>query len=55
MALPDVVGVGVGERAGRPVIMAMARALTPELRRAAPEQLDGYQVEIDVTGEVSAL
>ena len=50
MSVPGVVGVGVADRSGRPVILVM---LTPEAK-ALPEQLDGYLVSVEVTGEATA-
>lgn len=54
MALPDVTGVGIGERGGRPTIVVMARQLTRALRTALPAQLDGHPVVVEEIGEVTA-
>ena len=54
MAVPGVVGVGVGERAGVPVILVMLQAADPELKRRLPSRLDGFDVELEVTGEIVA-
>jgi len=54
MAVPGVTGVGIGERAGRPVLVVMVKALTPESRAKIPSRLEGFEVEVEVTGEISA-
>ena len=54
MTLPDVVGVGVGERAGRPCIKVFAARQSTALQEQLPDSLEGYIVEIEVTGEFKA-
>lgn len=57
-ALPNVRGVGIGERAGEPVIKVLverkvpASTLAPEER--VPESLEGFEVDVDEIGEVEA-
>ena len=53
MSVPGVVGVGVADRSGRPVILVMLTHVTPEAK-ALPEQLDGYPISVEVTGEATA-
>jgi hypothetical protein len=59
MALPNVIGVGIGERAGKPVIKvfvtekAPAAQLAPDER--APTSLEGYEVDVEPIGSVEAL
>ena len=40
---------------GRPCILVMVAALTPELRRSIPGEIEGYPVRIEGTGEFRAL
>jgi Raf kinase inhibitor-like YbhB/YbcL family protein len=54
LALPGVVGVGVGLCGGAPCIVVMAAAASPELSRRLPKTLDGHPVELRVTGAFSA-
>lgn len=54
LAIDGVVGVGIGEQGGQPIIVVMVSAATPELRRQIPETLDGHPVRVDVTGEIVA-
>lgn len=54
LGLPGVVGLGETERDGAPVILVMVAARTPELDRRVPSSLDGYPVEIRVTGPFDA-
>lgn len=54
MSIPGVVGVGIGESGGRPIISIMVRALTPELRSTLPADVEGVATRIDVVGDVSA-
>lgn len=55
LAVPGVTGMGVGERAGQPVLVVMVAAITPELRAGIPASLEGYPVEIEASGEIHAL
>lgn len=54
MAVPGVTGVGIGARAGKSVLVVMVKALTSELRAKIPARLEGFEVEVEVTGEISA-
>jgi hypothetical protein len=58
LGLPNVVGVGVGERGGEPVIKVFVEQKVPESALAederVPESLDGYEVDVEVIGEVRA-
>jgi hypothetical protein len=54
LSTPGVVGVGVGERAGRPVILVMLDRPATELHQSLPSDLDGYPVEIEGVGEITA-
>lgn len=55
MAIPGVVGTAIGRCDGAPCIKVYVVERTPELERRIPRQLDGYAVEIEVTGEFRAL
>lgn len=58
LALPNVTGVAIGERAGKPVIKVFVteklpqEALAPEER--VPTSLEGYDVDVDAIGFVEA-
>ena len=54
MALPGVVGVGQGERGGRPTVMVLVVQRSDSLDRAIPDSLDGFAVEIRETGVIEA-
>lgn len=54
MRLPGVVGTAESLQDGRPCILVMVAALTPELRRQIPREIEGYPVEILETGELRA-
>jgi hypothetical protein len=56
MAIPGVVGVYEGARAdGKPVIRVMVIEARSELVRKIPRRLEGYPVEVEVTGEIRPL
>lgn len=55
MRIPGVVGTYQGETDGRPCIRVMVARDTPEIRAAVPRALEGWPVEIDVTGEIRAM
>ncbi|WP_282607125.1 hypothetical protein [Pelagibius sp. Alg239-R121] len=57
LSLPDVQGVGIGEREGVKVIKIFTnRRIHDEDRERAgvPLELDGYKVELEVIGSISA-
>lgn len=54
MAIPGVVGVGQGEKNGAPTIYVMVKRMTDDLRRALPDSIEGYAVDVHVTGEIKA-
>ena len=54
MARPGVVGVGLGEADGAPVILVMCEVLTPEHKAALPTELEGHRVVLEETGAVEA-
>jgi hypothetical protein len=53
MAIPGVVGVGVGECGGQPCIKVFVARLA-DLTARVPTQLDGYPVAIEETGDFHA-
>jgi hypothetical protein len=53
--LPGVVGVGVGECDGEPCLKVFVEQRTPELDDQIPEQLEGFKVDIEVTGPIHIL
>jgi len=55
MSLAGVAGVAVGELDGTPCIQVLVIELTEELRAAIPETLEGYPVDVQVTGEIRPL
>lgn len=54
MAMPGVVGIGVGASAGQPVLVVMVTHLTPEAQATIPSRIEGYAVRLEVTGEITA-
>lgn len=55
MAIPGVTGIGIGENAGRPVIVVMVATLTPEVRAQVPSQLEGFEVQLETSGDIRPL
>jgi hypothetical protein len=51
MAIPGVVGTGIGECAGQPCIRVFVVEKTPELERKLPARVEGYVVDVVATGE----
>jgi hypothetical protein len=58
LALPNVTGVGIGERAGEPVIKVFVARKVPESElgpgERVPSSLDGHPVDVDEIGVVEA-
>lgn len=56
LALPGVVGVYEGRNdAGVTVIRVMLAQATPETERRLPKQLEGYPVEVEITGRIEPM
>ena len=58
LGLPNVTGVGVGEKGGHPVIVVFVTRKVPlsQLRpnEAVPRKLDGYRTDVEAIGTVTA-
>lgn len=54
MAIPGVVGIGLGECDGTPCIKILVAEMTEALARRLPKTLEGHPVEVEVTGEFRA-
>lgn len=57
LSLPDVQGVGIGERDGVKVIRLLTIREIPEASRepaGIPLEIDGYKVELQAIGPISA-
>lgn len=55
LSIPGVVGTGIGECEGKPCIKVFAADRTDEIDKQVPETLEGYVVDVVVTGEFKAL
>ena len=55
MRLPGVVGVGIGGCDGQSCLKVLVEERTPELESQIPEQLEGFKVDIEVTGRFDIL
>jgi len=55
MAIPGVVGTGIGESHGKPCILVFTASNTEEVRKRIPATVDGYPVVVQYTGEIRAL
>jgi hypothetical protein len=54
MAVRGVTGTGLGECRGAPCIVVFVATDSLDLVQALPDTLDGYQVDVRVSGEVRA-
>ena len=55
MSIPGVVGIGKGLCNDKPCIKVLVIEPTLELAQKIPDNLQGYQVMIEDTGEIRAL
>lgn len=55
MALPGVIGVGIGAVNNEHVIKVLVIKQTKKLARKIPKELETYKVVIEETGEIRAL
>lgn len=58
MGLPNVIGVGIGEKAGKPVIKVFVTQRVsesdPRPQDIIPERLEGYEIDVEEIGAVTA-
>jgi hypothetical protein len=58
LSLPNVTGVGIGERAGKPVIKVFVTEKVPASELApgerVPTSLEGYEVDVEAIGFIEA-
>jgi hypothetical protein len=58
MNLPNVTGVGVGEKEGKEVIIVFVKQKVPETalrpEEIVPQRLEGFEVAVQEIGEVTA-
>ncbi len=52
MRLPAVTGVGIGLCDGEECIRIFLARPCPEVREAIPDRVDGYRVDVEVTGTI---
>ncbi len=55
MSIPGVVGTAQSLCGGKDCIQIYVVTMTPELEKRIPRRLEGYPVEVQVTGEFKAL
>lgn len=55
MALPGVVGVGIGKKAGARVIQVIVKEVTKDIREKVPAILDGHMTDVVKVGEIRRL
>ncbi len=54
MRRSGAVGVGIGQRDGKPAIVFMVKKKTPETLANLPREIEGYPLLIEEVGEVVA-
>ena len=58
MRLPNVTGVGIGEKSGKIVIKVLVMRKVPKsllnAREIVPEFLDGYETDVEEVGDITA-
>ena len=55
MAIPGVVGTGVGEYKGEPCVRILVIEQGEQVKKGIPSQVEGFPVIVEVTGEIRAL
>lgn len=54
-AIDDVTSISIGEKGGKPKLKVGVKKLDKRIRNLIPKQVQGYNVEIEETGELKAL
>jgi hypothetical protein len=55
MAVPGVIGTGIGRCEGKPCILVFTASNTEQVRRTIPSTVGGYPVVVQHMGEIRAL
>ena len=55
LALSGVVGVGIGDCNQTPCIKVFVEKRNPEVERRIPKHLEGFEVDVQVTGPVQIM
>jgi hypothetical protein len=55
MAIPGVIGTGIGRSDDKPCILVFTASNTEQVRRAIPATVEGYPVVVRHSGEIRAL
>lgn len=57
LQLPNIIGVGIGEKAKKMVIKVYVNSRIPNssAEQTIPKTLDGYEIEIEEIGDVKSL
>lgn len=50
MAVPGVVGTGIGRCDDEPCILVYAERMTEEIGERIPDRVEGYRVRVEVSG-----
>ena len=54
LAIPGVVGTGQGLCDGMPCIKILVVERTPKIEQRIPDTVEGYRVQVEVTGRIRA-
>jgi len=54
LGIPGIVGTAQGECGGRPCIKVYILQNAPHLRGQIPSSIEGYSVEVEITGPIEA-
>jgi len=54
MSIPGVVGTSIGERSGEPCLRVLVAKKASQVRRAIPELVEGFPVDVVETGAFHA-
>jgi len=55
MAIPGVVGTGIGQCQGKACILILTASNTEQIRKQIPATVEGYPVVVQYVGEIRAL
>lgn len=55
LLMPNVVGVGVGEKDKYPIIRVMVEEDPDGVRKSLPTSIEGYPIIVEKVGEIRAL
>lgn len=54
LPISDITSIYIGEKNNKSIIKVGVKKMTPDITKVIPREKDGYEIEVEETGELSA-